>query len=66
MMFELKGIVSGTIRSDEELLRVNKDEADNAFKVQLKIFSQFMKDNGFLKYKTSSYIAKIVMMFWSI
>lgn len=46
-----------TIRSDEEMLLVDKEVADNAFKKYKKdILDLFLAQNGFLKWKTNAYV----------
>ncbi len=45
------------IRTEEELLFINKEEADSAFKRYKKeIIDSFLLTNGFYKYKTNSYV----------
>lgn len=45
------------IRTDSEMLLVDKEEADVAFKKCKKdIMDRFLLDNGFCKYKTNAYI----------
>jgi len=56
--FKLRGNVSGAIRSDEEMQSIDKEVADNLFKNQKKKLDIFLQQNGFLKYKTNSYIRR--------
>ncbi len=45
------------IRTEEELLFINKEEADSAFKRYKKeIIDSFLLTSGFYKYKTNSYV----------
>lgn len=45
------------IRTEEELLLVDKEESDSAFKRYKKeIIDSFLLSNGFYKYKTNSYV----------
>ena len=53
--FKLRGNVTGAIRSDDEMTAVNKEAADNSFKEQKKKLDLFLKQKGFVKYKTNSY-----------
>ena len=53
--FKLQGIASGAIRSDEDMLAIDKETADNAFKEQKKKLDSFLLQKGFVKYKTNSY-----------
>ena len=47
------------IRTEEELLLVDKEEADSAFKRYKKdIIDSFLLANGFYKYKTNSYVRR--------
>lgn len=46
-----------TLRSDEEMLLIDKEAADNAFKKYKKeILDLFLIQCGFLKYKTNAYV----------
>lgn len=56
MDFELKGTVLCSLRSDEEMKTINTKDADKAFKTNKKILDNFLKEEGFYKYKTSAYI----------
>lgn len=56
--FVLKGTVSGAIRSDEDMLSIDKIAADDAFKLHKKQLDAFLKECGFVKYKTNSYLRK--------
>lgn len=56
--FKLQGNVSGAIRSDEDMENVNKDIADSSYKQQKKKLDIFMKERGFVKYKTNAYIRR--------
>ena len=56
--FKLQGNVSGAVRSDDEMSSINKEIAEKAFKTHKKELDTFMKENGFLKHKTNSYIRK--------
>ena len=45
------------MKNDEEMLAFNKEEADQAFKVcKREILDVYLKENGFIKYKTNAYI----------
>lgn len=45
------------IRTEEELLLIDKEEADSAFKRYKKeVIDRFLLSNGFYKYKTNSYV----------
>ncbi len=54
--FNLQGDVSGAIRSDAEMMSLDKALAESAFKAQKKRLGAFLKAKGFVKYKTNSYI----------
>ncbi len=54
--FKLQGNVSTAIRSEEEMKHIDKTIADNAFKLQKKRMDDFMLANGFIKYKSNSYL----------
>ncbi|MBR1816372.1 MAG: DUF4304 domain-containing protein [Lachnospiraceae bacterium] len=54
--FELKGNVQGAIRSDEDMKLIDKKVADNAFKCYKKRIDVYLKDKGFAKYKTNSFV----------
>ena len=56
--FKLQGIVSGAIRTDNEMRLIDKELAEKAFKTQKKRLESFLKEKGFVKYKTNSYIRK--------
>ena len=56
--FELKGNVEGAIRSDEGMESIDKEMADNSFKIQKKKLDAFLSERGFVKYKTNSYVRK--------
>lgn len=56
--FELQGIASGAIRSDEEMKTIDKELADNVFKLQKKKMDFFMQQKGFVKYKSNSYVRR--------
>ncbi len=56
--FKLRGNVTGAIRSDDEMTAVNKEAADNSFKEQKKKLDLFLKQKGFVKYKTNSYVRR--------
>lgn len=56
--FELQGNVSGAIRSDIEMEKINKEEAEEAFKEQKKKLDKYMTEKGFLKYKTKAYVRR--------
>ena len=56
--FKLRGNVSNVIRSDDEMAHINKDDADNAFKEHKKKLDLFLQQNGFVKYKTNSYVRR--------
>ena len=53
--FELRGIVSAAIRTDDEMALFDKETADNSFKEQKKKLDIFLQQKGFVKYKTNSY-----------
>ena len=56
--FKLRGNVSNVIRSDDEMAHIYKDDADNAFKEHKKKLDLFLQQNGFVKYKTNSYVRR--------
>ena len=56
--FKLQGNVPGAIRSDEDMKKIDKNLADSAFKQQKKKLDIFMKERGFVKYKTNAYIRR--------
>jgi len=56
--FELQGIASGAIRSDEEMKTIDKELADNVFKLQKKKMDFFIQQKGFVKYKSNSYVRR--------
>lgn len=56
--FKLQGNVSGAIRSDEDMKKIDKNLADSAYKQQKKKLDIFMKERGFVKYKTNAYIRR--------
>ena len=56
--FKLQGNVEGAIRSDEGMENIDKEIADNTFKMQKKKFDTFLNDKGFVKYKTNSYLRR--------
>ena len=56
--FEMQGIASGAIRSDEEMKTIDKELADNVFKLQKKKMDFFMQQKGFVKYKSNSYVRR--------
>lgn len=53
--FKLRGNVSVAIRSEDDLASVDKKAADNSFKDQKKKLDLFLRQKGFVKYKTNSY-----------
>ena len=56
--FELKGNRS-FLRSDDEMQSIDKEEADNAFKLYKKQYlDTLLKSKGFLKYKTNAYVRR--------
>ena len=56
--FELKGNRS-SLRMDNEMCSINKNEADNSFKLYKKQYiDTLLKSNGFYKYKTNAYIRR--------
>ena len=56
--FELKGNHS-CLRMDNERCSINKNEADNSFKLYKKQYiDTLLKSNGFYKYKTNAYIRR--------
>ena len=46
------------LRTDEEMLSINKTIADEAFKKQKALLGKYLESQGFLKYKTSAYVRK--------
>ena len=54
--FRLQGNVSGAIRSDAGMSLIDKDRADKAFKAGKKELDSFLRNKGFLKYKTTAYV----------
>lgn len=48
--FKLAGNTSGAIRSDAEMEKINKEEADKAFKVQKELLDHYLSEKGFFKY----------------
>ena len=44
--FKLQGIASGAIRSDEDMLAIDKETADNTFKEQKKKLDSFLRNCG--------------------
>lgn len=46
------------IRTDEEMLAVNKAAADKAFKKHKEVLDEYLKSKGFLKYKTNAFVRK--------
>lgn len=56
--FKLAGNTSGAIRSDAEMEKINKEEADKAFKVQKELLDYYLSEKGFFKYKTNAYIRR--------
>ncbi len=57
--FKLEGTHrQGAIRSNEEMASVDKENAEASFKKQKKILTDFMKEHGFIKYKTNAYIRR--------
>ena len=56
--FILQGNVNGAIRSEEELVLIDKETADNAFKHQKKKLDAFLQQRGFAKYKTNAYLRR--------
>lgn len=56
--FKLQGIVSGAIRTDNEMRLIDKELAEKAFKTQKKRLEFFLKEQGFVKYRTNSFIRK--------
>ena len=56
--FELRGNRS-FLRTDDEMQSIDKDEADCAFKLYKKQYlDTLLKSNGFLKYKTNSFVRR--------
>ena len=56
--FELRGNRS-FLRTDDEMQSIDKDEADNAFKLYKKQYlDTLLKSKGFLKYKTNAYVRR--------
>ena len=53
--FKLRGNVSAAIRSEEEMSFIDKEAADKSFKEQKKKLDLFLRQKGFVKYKTNSY-----------
>ncbi len=56
--FTLKGNVVSAIRSDEELALIDKDIADTAFKVHKKALAELLKQKGFVKFKSNSFLRR--------
>ena len=56
--FKLQGIVLGAIRTDNEMRLIDKELAEKAFKTQKKRLGFFLKEKGFVKYRTNSFIRK--------
>ena len=56
--FRLRGNVSVAIRSDEEMSSVDKEAADNSIKDKKKKLDLFLRQKGFVKYKTNSYVRR--------
>ncbi|MBO6113494.1 MAG: DUF4304 domain-containing protein [Lachnospiraceae bacterium] len=54
--FKLKGNVQGAIRSDNDMKLIDKKAADEAFKCNKKRIDIYLKDKGFIKYKTNSFV----------
>ena len=57
-LFELKGTRLGALRSEKELESVDRDKAEEAFKTQKKKMDDFLREKGFVKYKTGSYLRR--------
>ena len=56
--FKLKGNRS-LLRTDSEMMLVNRNEADNAFKLYKKQYiDTLLKSKGFLKYKSNAYVRR--------
>lgn len=56
-MFELKG-TRVFLRTEKELELIDKNKADEAFKTQKNKMDDFLRQKGFVKFKTSSYIKR--------
>ena len=56
--FKLQGNVSGAIRSDDDMVSIDKEVADNSFKAQKRNLDLFLQQKGFVKYKTNSYVRR--------
>ena len=56
--FVLQGNMPGAIRSDEDMLLIDKDAAEEAFILHKKQLVAFLKERGFAKYKTNSFLRK--------
>lgn len=57
-MFELKGTWDGALRSEEELELIDKEKAEEAFKMQKRKLDDFLCKKDFAKYKTGSYLRR--------
>lgn len=57
-MFELKGAWDGALRSEEELELIDKEKAEEAFKMQKRKLDDFLCKKDFAKYKTGSYLRR--------
>ncbi|MBR2812107.1 MAG: DUF4304 domain-containing protein [Solobacterium sp.] len=55
-IYRLQGTVRTAVRSDAEMKQIDKAAADLAFKKQKKRLDAFLKEKGFVKYKTNSYL----------
>lgn len=56
--FILRGNVPSAIRSDRDMCAVDPKAADRAFQTQKKILGAFLKEKGFVRYRTNSFIRR--------
>lgn len=54
----LRGNVPSAIRSDRDMCAVDQKAADRAFQTQKKILGAFLKEKGFVRYRTNSFIRR--------
>ena len=54
----LRGNVPAAIRSDRDMCAVDPKAADRAFQTQKKIRGAFLKEKGFVRYRTNSFIRR--------
>ncbi len=58
LKFKLQGNTSSHIRSEIEMASIDKNAADSSYKEQKKKLDLFMQQNGFVNYKTGSYVRR--------